>query len=350
MGSYIVSGTGLLTVVKEDLYVAGRRVAPSDRLGSDLTGGVRLLPYGEDIANPPVANNRTKFATYYRDSSSGYDYADQRYYSPGWGRFLSADPYVSTGGTNPGRWNMYSYVLGDPVNKTDASGLDDEKDFCQIYPGHPVCGPFFPQPGGPPPVEPQSSDSETQVGAHSDRQGKKRALSGLYSISGSHKIAGEQCKRFFEALSPGHGEAVAAQVRSVASVVASSAYIYDGPSSSTPLTEDAFPGAAGDGDTTVGEWFRRRGSNAHGLSQVNGGAIFLVLDEWEGLLSSMGEGTGASSYGRGLLLHELLHKSAISGGFSHQQIIAALRDSGAPGGILGQEDIASRLGQSCFRD
>jgi hypothetical protein len=50
-------------VVREDLYIAGRRAAPSDRLGSDVTGGVKLMPYGEDIAAPPVANDRTKFAT-----------------------------------------------------------------------------------------------------------------------------------------------------------------------------------------------------------------------------------------------------------------------------------------------
>ena len=39
----------VFTVVKEDLYVAGRRVAPSDRLGSDLSGGLKLLPYGEEL-------------------------------------------------------------------------------------------------------------------------------------------------------------------------------------------------------------------------------------------------------------------------------------------------------------
>ena len=73
-------------VVREDMYIAGRRAAPSDRLGSDVTGGVKLMPYGEDIAVPPVANDRTKFATYHRDET-GLDYADQRYYSPGTGGF-----------------------------------------------------------------------------------------------------------------------------------------------------------------------------------------------------------------------------------------------------------------------
>ena len=47
-------------VVREDLCIAGRRAAPADRLGSDVTDGVKLMPYGEDIAVPPVANDRTK--------------------------------------------------------------------------------------------------------------------------------------------------------------------------------------------------------------------------------------------------------------------------------------------------
>lgn len=113
-----------MTVVKEDLYVAGRRVAPSDRLGSDLSGGVKLMPYGEDIANPPVAGDRTKFAAYHRDAT-GLDYADQRYYSPGTARFLNADPYIASGGAeSPGSWNRYAYVEGDPVNYSDPDGLD----------------------------------------------------------------------------------------------------------------------------------------------------------------------------------------------------------------------------------
>jgi RHS repeat-associated protein len=41
----------------------------------------------------------------------------QRYYSPGWGRFMAADPYLaSRGATNPSSWNGYAYVAGDPVN------------------------------------------------------------------------------------------------------------------------------------------------------------------------------------------------------------------------------------------
>ena len=102
--------------------MAGRRVAPSDRLGSDLTSGLKLMPYGEEIQPPNVPNDRTKFATYHRDAS-GLDYADQRYYAPGSGRFLTADPYLASGGPGtPNSWNRFAYVESDPVNAVDPTG------------------------------------------------------------------------------------------------------------------------------------------------------------------------------------------------------------------------------------
>ena len=121
MGTYTHnwnSGTSqwVMAGSKEDWYVAGRRVAPSDRLGSDLTSGLKLMPYGEEIQPPNVPNDRTKFATYHRDAS-GLDYADQRYYSPGTGRFMTRDPYVARGGVgSPRSWNRFAYVESDPVN------------------------------------------------------------------------------------------------------------------------------------------------------------------------------------------------------------------------------------------
>jgi RHS repeat-associated protein len=54
----------------------------------------------------------------------GLDYADQRYYVPGAGRFMTADPYrASAGPSDPGSWNRYAYTQGDPINNTDSSGL-----------------------------------------------------------------------------------------------------------------------------------------------------------------------------------------------------------------------------------
>jgi RHS repeat-associated protein len=100
----------------------GTGVAAPDRLGS--IG--RYLPYGEErtgqSGNP--ANGNEKFATYTRDGVTGLDYADQRWYAQGQGRFLTSDPYqASAGAGDPASWNRYAYVQGDPTNWIDPRGL-----------------------------------------------------------------------------------------------------------------------------------------------------------------------------------------------------------------------------------
>jgi len=97
-----------------------------DRLGSVmLQNGVQkdYFPYGDEIGTA-TAGNVDKFGTYHRDQTTGLDYADQRYYAGLSGRFLSSDPYESSGGSSePGSWNRYPYVGGDPINANDPSGL-----------------------------------------------------------------------------------------------------------------------------------------------------------------------------------------------------------------------------------
>jgi RHS repeat-associated protein len=89
----------------------------ADRLGSYE----KAYPYGE-LAT--AAGPGEKFATYWRDGGTGLDYAVNRYYSSQMGRFVSADPYQASGGpANPGSWNRYAYVEGDPVNFHDPRGL-----------------------------------------------------------------------------------------------------------------------------------------------------------------------------------------------------------------------------------
>jgi len=102
-----------------------------DRLGSDLENNTYYYPYGEEISS--TANGVEKFGTYFRDSFTTLDYADQRYYASAYGRFNTADPYgKSARPTNPGSWNRYAYVGSDPVNRRDPRGLcveDSQGDF-----------------------------------------------------------------------------------------------------------------------------------------------------------------------------------------------------------------------------
>ena len=45
-----------------------------------------------------TAQDKDKFATYYRDGTTGLDYAQNRYYANTLGRFTSPDPYKASGG------------------------------------------------------------------------------------------------------------------------------------------------------------------------------------------------------------------------------------------------------------
>lgn len=64
---------------------------------------------------------RPRRAGYFRDPETGNDYAVNRYESPGTGRFLTPDR-MSGHPANPGSWNKYAYVGGDPVNRVDPRG------------------------------------------------------------------------------------------------------------------------------------------------------------------------------------------------------------------------------------
>jgi RHS repeat-associated protein len=96
------NGYDALTLVSTNVWFGGRLVANGSWTHEDRLQSIgKYFPYGEDRYNPTPANpsnDQEKFATYTRDSISGLDYALNRYYGAGLGRFMSADPYVSTAG------------------------------------------------------------------------------------------------------------------------------------------------------------------------------------------------------------------------------------------------------------
>jgi RHS repeat-associated protein len=128
---------GYPTQTSRNIYFGGRLIQSNnktvvlDRLGSvranEAGETFEYFPYGEEIGT--TANDREKFATYTRESSTGLDYADQRYYSSVYGTFTSSDPLHSSATSpanpmNPGSWNRYNYTGGDPVNRNDPTGTD----------------------------------------------------------------------------------------------------------------------------------------------------------------------------------------------------------------------------------
>ena len=114
----------------------------TDRLGTAATG----YPYGTDKGGA-AGNDQPDFATYTKDGTTGFEYAMNRYYSAGLGRFLTVDP--ASGGAsprNPERWNKFAFGEGDPVNRFDPSGNEDctpspGVDFCAVRTAKPDSGP-----------------------------------------------------------------------------------------------------------------------------------------------------------------------------------------------------------------
>jgi RHS repeat-associated protein len=93
-----------------------------DRLGTNRATG-NYYPFGDGAAG----TDNIQFATYTRDSYSGIDYADQRFYASSYARYVTPDPAgsVAASASDPGSWNRYAYTRGDPVNRLDPSGMDD---------------------------------------------------------------------------------------------------------------------------------------------------------------------------------------------------------------------------------
>jgi RHS repeat-associated protein len=62
--------------------------------------------------------------SYERDIESSLDFAEARYYNFNHGRFTSSDPLLSSGRVeDPQTWNRYAYVLNNPLNSIDPTGL-----------------------------------------------------------------------------------------------------------------------------------------------------------------------------------------------------------------------------------
>jgi RHS repeat-associated protein len=339
------------------LVKAGSEAKYTDRMGSVVTqNGLRATyyPYGEEVA-ASTNDGREKFATYRRDAT-GLDYAWNRMYAPVYGRFLQADPYrASASMTNPQSWNRYAYVENDPVNHGDSRGLytcrfeEGEDPYCDFDPGEVfnIIGWDVPMP-----VYTQAGESSVVV-----RDGILLAMSGMQRIAKGEFRNRTKCGEFFQALLDvtGRGGNASNLMNGAASTAGDAVHqVYDGPSSTVPLTADKFPGAGASGATTVGEWFRMY-ETAEALSQFNGSAVWIRVANWEPLVlglgeSSMGANGVISQYGLGILLHEILHKNSVGGGFTHDQFDAAFARIGLSrrDAAYGREAQSDLMGKICF--
>ncbi len=93
----------------------------SSNSGAALGGSV-YTPFGEEwqVAAPP---DQAGYTGHLKDSATGLNYMQARYYDPVIGRFLSVDPvtFMDSGG-DPRYFNRYAYTANDPINATDPTG------------------------------------------------------------------------------------------------------------------------------------------------------------------------------------------------------------------------------------
>ncbi len=106
--------------------------AQGDVTGLISTSGARVVTYTYDAWGNPLTTTGSMAATlgeqnplryrgYVYDTETGLYYLQSRYYNPGWGRFINADAYLSTGQGFNGH-NMFAYCGNNPVNREDSKG------------------------------------------------------------------------------------------------------------------------------------------------------------------------------------------------------------------------------------
>lgn len=117
----------------------------ADRLGStrlmtNATGtearDYDYKPFGDLQSTSGTATNERDYTGHIRDTETGLLYMGARYQDPMLGRFISPDSVIPDL-ANPQNISRYSYVLNNPLNKTDPSGHEPCPDgYCNWQKDH----------------------------------------------------------------------------------------------------------------------------------------------------------------------------------------------------------------------
>jgi RHS repeat-associated protein len=128
------AGSLIATYDKDGLHFYLNDWLGNRRVQTDYAGVVEQtctnLPFGDGLncGGSLVAPTEHHFTGKERDSESGNDYFEARYYSSSMGRFMSPDwaakaepvPYAKL--DDPQSLNLYAYVSNNPLDKVDADG------------------------------------------------------------------------------------------------------------------------------------------------------------------------------------------------------------------------------------
>ncbi len=131
-GEVYAGGQHLATYRSDKTYFSAVDALGTERMSAtvDQTSNESCmnLPFGDDLTCTGTAVGEVSplhFTGKERDSESGLDNFEARYFSSQMGRMMSPDP--ENYGANPlypQSWNMYSYAMNNPLSFTDPFGLD----------------------------------------------------------------------------------------------------------------------------------------------------------------------------------------------------------------------------------
>jgi RHS repeat-associated protein len=130
----------MITAAKSETPFAQLPICAFDANGFvfSLAASSRFLPetrvWGSDFENRACIgaaawlSSTTRWGCGYSCDGTVSGSLDQRFYASTYGRFNTPDPYQGSAKgasdpNNPGSWNRYAYVQGDPVNAKDPRGL-----------------------------------------------------------------------------------------------------------------------------------------------------------------------------------------------------------------------------------
>jgi RHS repeat-associated protein len=138
-GTLIRQEIGGLATYNDAAYFHHRDWLGNLRVVTDQTGVIRQtctnLPYGDALACTPNGITPTDFTGYMHDGETNLDFANARYYTSQFGRFMSVDP-VGGNAADPQSLNPYAYVRNGPLSATDPSGMspDCPGGWCMLGP------------------------------------------------------------------------------------------------------------------------------------------------------------------------------------------------------------------------
>jgi RHS repeat-associated protein len=317
------------------LYAGTEYSSILDRLGTGHPG----YAYGTDIGTK-TGSPLVDFATYLNDSTTGFEYANQRWYSAGMGRFLTVDPSgKNVHILNPLSWNRYSYGSGDPVGNNDPMGLfivnpngplgggggdDDDDDPSDLTP---FMNSFFPH------ILSAYQRAFNRLSAAQDSLVNRNN----FSVKCQNDIAA------IAAAAPSYIDKATITLGAIQDA-ASVTNFENGIGSSDPASV-LFQGAATQagqslGDVTVGSLFNSTTSIVTAETTMFGNTVYI----------NPAQITGSSSANGGLLMHEMLHELGLNDsdiGSGLQSIDPSIQPN-AQGNWTNSKQFSQKFAKDCF--